>query len=440
MPRTASNAELVEDVDVQHPRLGLISWALYDSANSAFFTVIQTFIFAAYFARQVAADQAVGSMLWGTMLGVAGTIVAVGGPILGAIADQGGRSKLWIGLGTILCVAATALLWFVKPSPAYVWLALVLVGLGTLGAEFAFIFYNAMLARLAPAERLGRWSGWGWGLGYAGGLLCLLLLLPLVLAGHGWFGLEESSAQQVRLTFVLTAAWYLVFALPLFLFTPDKRGTGKGMRQAARDGLRQLRDSFHAARRYTPIVRFLLARMVYMNGLATLFAFGGVYAVGTFNMTVRDMVLFGIALNISAGLGAFAFAWVDDWIGSKRTILVSLIGLLVPTTLILVVESSVWFWALGILLGIFVGPAQAAGRTFLARVGPEPLQNELFGLESLAGKATAFLGPLLVGWITYWTGSQRLGMSTILVFLAAGFVLMLTVRGDDRRGGKAGLN
>lgn len=251
-----------------------------------------------------------------------------------------------------------------------------------------------------------------------------------VLVSISWNALDP--VQPVRLTFVFTAVWYLVFALPLFFFTPDKRGTGKGQRQAVRDGLRQLRDSFRAARRYTPIFRFLLARMVYMNGLATMFAFGGVYEVGTFDMTERDVVLFGIALNISAGLGAFAFAWVDDWIGSKRTILISLIGLLVLTTLILMVKSSVWFWALGIPLGIFFGPAQAAGRTFLARVGPEHLQNELFGLESLAGKATAFLGPLLVGWITYWTGSQRLGMSTILVFFAAGFALLLTVRGDSR--------
>jgi UMF1 family MFS transporter len=433
-PSASDDKHRLTDAARQRSRLGLISWALYDWANSAFPTVIQTFVFAAYFTRQVAANEAVGSMLWGTMLGVAGTFVAVGGPILGAIADQGGRRKPWIAVTSLVCIIATALLWFVKPSPDYVWLALILVGLGTLGVEFAVIFYNAMLSRLAPPRRLGRWSGWGWGVGYAGGLACLVLaLVPFMLADHPWFGFDQTSAEHVRVTFLIVAVWYFVFALPLFLFTPDQRGTGKGLSQATRDGLRQLRDTIREARRYGPIVRFLIARMIYINGLATLFAFGGVYAAGTFAMTERDILLFGIALNLTAGLGAFAFAWVDDWIGSKRTILLSLAGLFVPATIILLVESPAWFWALGMILGVFTGPAQAAGRTFLARIAPERLQNELFGLEALSGKATAFLGPLLVGWVTYWTGSQRLGMSTILAFFAAGFVLMLTVR--ERRTG-----
>jgi UMF1 family MFS transporter len=407
---------------------GLISWALYDWANSGFPTVIQTFVFAAYFTRQVARNETEGTMLWGTMIAIAGTVVSLGGPVLGAIADQGGRRKPWIAICTAVCVAATALLWLVKPSSDYVWLALILVGLGTLGLEFAIVFYNAMLAQLVPAERLGRWSGWGWALGYAGGLACLILaFVPILLTEQSWIDLDQRSAQYLRITFPLVAVWYLVFAIPLFLVTPDQPSTGKNLSQAARAGLSQIRDSIREARKYRHILLFLVARMVYINGLTTIFAFGGVYAAGTFKMTEKEIMLFGIALNVTAGIGAFGFAWIDDWIGSERTILLSLIGLLVPGILIMIVQSSAMFWIFSMILGVFVGPAQSASRSYLARIAPEGLQNELFGLEALSGKATAFLGPLVVGWVTYWTGSQRLGMSTILLFIATGLVLMIRI-------------
>jgi len=173
--------------------------------------------------------------------------------------------------------------------------------------------------------------------------------------------------------------------------------------------------------------------MLYSDGLATVFAFGGVYAAGTFPMSEQEVLLFGIALSATAGLGAAGFAWVDDWIGGKRTILLSLAGLIISATLILLVEASALFWACGLLLGVFVGPVQAASRSLLARLAPESLQNQMFGLYALSGKATAFLGPLLVGWVTYWAGSQRVGMGTILGFFVVGFVLMLRVPAAEKR-------
>jgi MFS transporter, UMF1 family len=412
----------------QTSSLQLFAWALYDWANSAFPTVIQTFVFATYFTRQVAESETVGSAQWGNTLGIAGVIVALGGPVLGALADQSGRRKPWIVLFTLLCVTATALLWWVKPAPAYVWLALPLVGLSTVAAEFANVFYNAMLPNLAPQERLGRWSGWGWGVGYAGGLACLVVaLLAFVTAEHPWFGIARTAAQPVRATFLLAAGWYLVFACPLFWLTPDTPSTGKGWLQAVWDGLYQLRQSIDQVRHHKQLVRFLIARMIYIDGLATVFAFGGIYAAGTFAMHEQEVLHFGIALNVTAGLGAAAFAWIDDWLGSKHTILLSLIGLIVPGSLMLVAQSAPFFWLCGLVLGIFVGPVQAASRSFLARIAPKPLQNEMFGLYALSGKATSFLGPLLVGWVTYWSGSQRIGMGTVIGFFIIGFVLMLTV-------------
>ena len=408
-------------------RTARVSWALYDWANSGFSAVISTFVFPAYFASAVVTDATAGTALWGTTVGIAGLLVALAAPLLGAVADQIGRRKPWLWLFTLLCAGACATLWWARPAMGQVLPVLIAAGVATLAAELAAIFYNAMLPYLTPAERLGRWSGWGWGLGYAGGLACLLVALFGLVNESAWLPLARDDAGHVRATFVLVGVWYLVFALPLFLLTPDAPSSGIPLRRAVAGGMRQLADSLAHARSYAPLLRFLAARMLFIDGLATLFTFGGVYAAGTFGMDTAGVLQFGIALNVSAGLGAAAFAWVDDKLGSRTTILVSLVGLMVPGTLLLLVQDTALFWGLGLLLGVFVGPAQAASRSYMARAAPDHLRNQMFGLFAFSGKATAFLGPLLVGWVTAAADSQRAGMSVIVVFLALGFLLMLTV-------------
>ncbi len=397
-------------------------------------------MFAAYFTRQVAADETAGTAQWGYATAAAGAVIALAGPVLGAIADQGGRRKPWLAAFTGLGVAATAALWFVAPDPtgAGVAEALVLVVLATVGVELAVVFYNAMLPELADPRHVGRWSGWGWGLGYAGGLACLVVALFGFIEEPGWFELPRDEAAHVRATFVLTAAWLAVFSLPLFLLTPDRPGAGRRLASAARDGLRQLVRSLAHIRDYAVIARFLLARMLFVDGLATLFAFGGVYAAGTFDMDERQVLMFGIALNATAGAGAFAFAWFDDRVGSRATMLVSLAGLIVTSSALLLVTDPAVFWGVGMLLGVFVGPAQAASRSYLARAAPARLRTEMFGLFALSGRATAFLGPLLVGWVTWLAASQRVGMATIIVFFAAGAALLLTVPEQRDGAGAAG--
>jgi UMF1 family MFS transporter len=408
--------------------IGLFSWALFDWANSSFFAVIQTFVFATYFIQSVAENEVIGSTQWGNIISAAGLVIAITGPFLGAIADQLGRRKPWIFSFSLMCILATAGLWFVEPSNSFLVLALILIFISTVGSESAIIFYNAMLPNLVAPKKMGRWSGWAWGLGYAGGLVCLVVaLFVFINVEQPPFGLDTDAAEHVRATFLLVAVWYLLFSIPLFVNTPDEPRTGIGINKAVTKGWKQLKNSISQIRQYKDILRFLIARMIFIDGLATVFAFGGIYAAGTFDMNERDVLIFGIGLNLTAGLGAALFAWIDDLLGSRQTILLSLGGLIITTTSVLIVTTSTWFWVFGLILGIFVGPVQAASRTYMGRIAPEELQNQMFGLFALSGKVTAFLGPLLVGWLTYAAGSQRIGMTVIIALFVVGFVLMLKV-------------
>ena len=412
-------------------RRATVAWCFYDWANSAYPTVIVTFVFAAYYVGVVAETPESGTGDWGVAMSLSGLVVAVLAPVLGAIADQGGRRKPWIGLFTGLAVISGALLWWIEPEPepAFAIAALALVALGNAAFEFGQVFYNAMLPDVASRERLGRISGWAWGLGYAGGLVCLALTLVLfVQPEHPLFGLDKDRAEQVRIAGPFVALWFAAFSWPLFVFTPDRPGTAPPIGQAVAQGLRTLASTLKSLPRRGQIARFLLARMLYTDGLNTLFAFGGIYAAGTFGMDFEEILIFGILLNVTAGLGAAAFGWVDDIFGAKRTIVIAVAALTFLGALILVVESRSAFVVLGCLIGVFLGPAQSASRTLMARLAPPEIRTELFGLYALSGKATAFLGPALVGGVTVWADSQRAGMATILIFFVAGLVLLWPLR------------
>ncbi len=418
-----------QDASVRKPpRLALISWCLYDWANSAFPTVVVTFVFAAYFTQSVAEDPILGTASWGHTLSLAALIVAISSPILGAIADKTGSCKSWLGGFTVMSILAAAMLWFIEPSPSYALLALFLVGLGVIAFDFAAVFYNALLPSLVPPDKVGRLSGWGWGAGYAGGLVCLVIaLLGLVQTEAPWFGLVRDRAEHVRATMLLVAIWYGIFSIPIFLFTPDPGRAKRSVGMAIRPGLRELLLTLRNVRQHRNTAKFLVGRMLYTDGLNTLFSFAGIYAAGAFGMTVSEIIRFGIALNVTAGLGAVAFAWIDDWIGSKKTVVISLVSLIIFGSALLLVESKPLFWLLGLAIGIFVGPLQAASRSFMARLAPKEMETEMFGLYAFSGKATAFLGPLLVSTVTLQFGSQRLGMATVLCLFLAGLLVLSTV-------------
>jgi UMF1 family MFS transporter len=406
----------------------IAAWCSYDWANSAYPTVINTFVFATYFTQGVAPDPVTGASRWGVAMSLAGLMIGLLSPVFGAISDRTGGQRAWLAGFTALAALAAAALWTVEPDPAFMARALVLVVLGTVAFELGTVFYNGMLPAVAPPRMIGRVSGWGWGVGYIGGLFCLLACLVLIEARPPPFGLSEMGAEAVRATSVLVALWYGGFAVPLLLAVRGTPRTGTGMVAAVRQGVGAILALLPELRRERNIARFLLARLLYAEGLNTLFAFGAIYAAGTFGMQTDEVIRLGIAINVFAGLGAVLFSFADDRFGSRVVVLVSVLSLMAIGAALLAITTKASFWALALPLGIFFGPAQAASRTLMGRLAPRDKLGEYFGLFALTGRAVSFVGPAVLAAATALFASQRAGMATILVFLGGGAALLWTVR------------
>ncbi len=410
-----------------------ISWALYDWANQAFFTLIITFVFATYVSNSVANSIDEGTAMWGTAISISFFAVAILAPILGAISDKKGNLKPWIGFFTYLCVFTTALLWFVEPRSEYLLVALILVGVANFGGEFATVFYNALITEVSSKKNIGKISGWAWGLGYAGGILCLVIsLVFFVLPASAPFGLDKTNSEEIRATALLVAVWFAIFSIPLFIFTKDRKQTSISYKNAISDGLKTTISTIKNFPKLGEVGRFLIARMIYTDGINTVFVMGGIYAAGTFGMGFQEILIFGILINVTAGIGAAIFAWIDDFIGPKKTIIISIIALIILGTLGCIVESKNLFYLIGAGLGIFIGPIQSSSRSLMARLTPDEKKAEFFGLYSLSGKITTFLGPLVFGWVTVILGSQRYGMATVIIFLIIGLIVLIPLKSINK--------
>ena len=409
------------------------AWACYDFANSAFTTLVVTFIYATYFTQVIAASETEGISQWAVAVTVTGLVVAVLSPYLGALADQGGLRRRFLMISTGICVAGSALMFF--PGEGQVVFALAVFTLSNIAFELGNVFYNAYLPDLAPPSRIGRVSGYGWGAGYIGGLLCLVVaLFGFVQADSPLFGFSTQAGEHIRATNLLVAVWVGLFALPLFLWVPDTRSDSlPGFRILMRDTNAQLLTTLRSITgRYRQVLRFLIARLIYNDGLITVFAFGGIYAATTFGFSTEQVIMFGIALNVTAGLGAFLFGFVDDWLGGRRTIILSLIGLMAFGVVAVTTRSVVWFWIAALGAGLLAGPNQAASRSLLGRFVPANRRNEFYGFFAFSGKFTSFLGPAILGYVVHLTASQRWGLATVLVFFAVGLVLLMRV--DEEQG------
>ena len=423
-------------------RRAQFSWALLDWAHQPYFTLITTFIFAPYFAVTVIGDAVRGQALWGYTQAAVGLTIALASPVLGAVSDRMGRRKPWIAGFGLFYVMGNLLLGAATPGAArlapFLLPAVVAAGVA---AEFMIVFSNAMLPDLADKKELGRLSGFGWALGYVGGLLSLILMISMPDTGF-------EAGQWVG---PLTAIWFLVFAPSFFLFTPDRTENGVSLLSAICGGLWQLRQTLLNARKHRNAAWFLLAHMIYADGLAAVYGFGGIYAAGLFGWETRTLGLFGVILILFGVIGSMAGGWADDRFGSRRTILASVAGLILAMAGALsITRDSILFGVMvppaqpggapfssipemaylgvGVLIGFFGGPAQAASRTLLARLAPREMAGEFYGLFAMSGKATAFLAPLTIGLMTAAFADPRMGMTVILAFLTAGFWLLLPVR------------
>jgi len=406
----------------------LFGWSMYDFANSAFTTLIVTFIYATYFTKAIAPDQITGTVLWSRAVTISSLTVALLSPLLGAMADRYRLRKHFLLICTGLAILSAAMLY--RPLPGQVMAALSWFVIGNIAFEMGCVFYNAYLPDLAPPAQIGRVSGIAWGAGYVGGLAAMgLAMVTMVNPETPWFGLSRELGQNIRATNLLVAVWFGLFSLPIFLLVKEQQPRPNPSRQKIGT---ELLATFRQLCRYPQVIRLLLARLFYNDGLVTIFAFGGIYAAGTFNFTFQQIMIFGIVLNICAGLGALAFGFCDDRLGGKITVQISLAGLLIAALLAILTTNTKLFWLAGMLIGIFSGPNQSASRSLMGRLVPKEHESQFFGFFAFSGKFSAFLGPLLLGVLTKTFDSQRVGMAVVVVFFIVGGLLLALV--DEKKG------
>jgi len=407
------------------------SWCFYDFGNSAFTTLVITFIYSTYFTKAIAENEIDGTFLWSQAIAITAVIVSLLSPILGAIADKGGYRKIFLALTTYISIGATALLFF--PIKGQILFALILVVIANVNFELGGVFYNAYLPEIVSLKKIGRISGIGWGAGYLGGLLAMLVaMIGFVSPDVPWFGLNIDTGEHIRATNILVAAWFFIFTLPAILYLKEKKiESANRIGVVVLNSIQALKKTFQEIKIYKNTVRFLISRLIYNDGLVTIFAFGAIYASGTFGFTFNEIMIFGIVLNIAAGLGAFLMGYIDDVIGGKLTIQISLIGLMIAVLLAVFANSKLLFWVSGIIVGLFAGPNQSASRSLMGRLTPPDKINEFYGFFAFSGKLTSFLGPMLLGIFTKYFSSQRYGVAVVFIFFFVGFLLMRNVNEPD---------
>ncbi|MBM7502702.1 MFS transporter [Agromyces aurantiacus] len=432
------------------PRKQVWAWAIWDWATQPFNSVILTFVFTAlyltsdWFLDPAVAELGEGDPAYeraiadlasglGWAITVAGILIAVLAPVLGQRADVAGRRKLWLGGATAALVACMFALFFVQGSPPYFLLGISLIAAGTVFSEIAGVNYNAMLVQVSTPRTVGKVSGLGWGLGYLGGIVALVLVV--VATTFDWWGMPTDDGLVYRVIAVGCAVWTLVFAWPVLVYVPEAPpAPGRERVGFFRSYAVLVRDIARLWREARPTFWFLLASAVFRDGLAGVFAFGAVIAAVVFRFTSNEVMLFGIAANLLAGVSTIVAGRFDDRFGPRAVILTALGGLVGAGLIVFFLHDAgkVPFWIFGLVLTLFVGPAQAASRSFLARVTPAGRESEIFGLYATTGRAASFLSPMLWSGFIVVFGATYWGILGIVLVLIAGLVLMLFVRVPKR--------
>ncbi|MCI1642689.1 MAG: MFS transporter [Actinomyces sp.] len=449
-PVPTAPAASAASADDPKPRIltpRILGWAFWDWGSAAFNAVATTFVFSVYLTSDgMFTDKATATEHLSTGLTVAGVLIALLAPVTGQRADRRGRGGVWLGWFTAAVVVCLGLMFFVAPdSPlgreGALWLGIGLLGLGNVFFEFASVNYNAMLNHISTKRTMGRISGLGWGLGYVGGIVLLLILfVGFINPEVGWFGVTAQNGLNVRVSMLVAALWFGVSALPVILNPPRPAHLGHDTgRESLIDSYRKLWGTIVSLFREAPhTLSFLIASAIYRDGLAGVFTFGAIIAASVFGFSSSEVIVFAIAANVVAGLATIAFGALDDRVGPKRVIMISLVCMVAAGLGVFALSGRgpMVFWILGLILCVFVGPAQSASRSFLGRVIPEGREGEVFGLYATTGRAVSFLSPLLYGVFirigrafgpeggdpTAW------GILGIIVILAAGLALLAPIR------------
>ena len=411
----------------------VVAWAFWDWGSAAFNAVVTTFVFSVYITGSSFGDEDVVSAQLGWALAIAGLLVAVLAPITGQRSDTSGRRKFWLGANTFMVVGLTAAMFFVEASPSYLMLGLVLLAAGNVFFEFAGVNYNSMLSQVSTPRSIGKVSGFGWGMGYLGGIVLLLIVyFGFIAPAVGLFGVTSENGLAVRVTMLIAAAWFALFALPVLLRVPEYRAPAAmrrekiGFLQSYVVLARDIKRLWNTSR---PTVYFLLASAVFRDGLAGVFTFGGVLAASVFGFSPGEVIIFAIAANVVAGIATMAVGVLDDRLGAKPVIVTALIGLLVSGMLVFLLHDGgqIVFWTAGLALSLFVGPAQSASRTFLARLIPPGREGEVFGLYATTGRAVSFLAPTAFAVFVSIFGATYWGILGIMLVLLLGLLLLIPV-------------
>ena len=438
-------------------RKAIWGWMFFDWANQPYHTLILTFIFAPYFATSVAQDAVAGQASWGYAVAAGSIIVAVLAPILGSIADAGGARRPWIIGFSVVYVLGAAGLWTASPDAGNIPLVLGFLVVALIGAEFTTVFTNALLPELGTKSEIGRISGSGWAMGYFGGLCSLAIVLCFLAPATGSektligldpvLGLDAARGEGARATGPMSAIWYAVFMVPFFLWAPDAPRRPAASR-AIRAGLQHLGRTLQALPSRRSLFAFLISSMFYRDALSGLFVFGGIYAAGVLGWETFQLGIFGIVGALAGAVGAWAGGLVDQRLGPKPVIVFTISALIVVSAAIISASPGevffipvgspefpsilpdVMFFTCGALIGAAGGSLQASSRSMLVRQAESGGAAEAFGIYALAGKATAFIAPLLIAVTTNLTDSQRIGVTPILLLFAIGLGLMAFVGAD----------
>ena len=398
----------------------LYSWSLLDGANSAWPTVIITFIFSTYFVKNIAPNEILGTSLWGYLLSFSGLILAVLAPIVGIYSDIIKKRKIFLVISSLLTCFFAILLWFADPDKNILIFFLIVIALGNICFEISTVFYNALLKKVSNEKNIGKISGIAWSLGYLGGIISLVICFILFINPDKTFlNLDKEKFEHIRVIGPFIGLWFLFFSIPSFIFIKEKKIK---IKKKNINFIKNIKKTFLSIKKTT--LKFLISRMFYTDGLNTLFAFGGIYAATLFNMGFSEIILFGIAINIFAGIGSVIFSFFDDKYGPRIIIKTCLISLISICTFILFTNNKIFFWILGMGIGFFIGGLQSTSRSCMSRLSKINDQSKMFGIYGLSGKITAFLGPYFVALLTTTFNNQKAGFVSIIIFFIIGYLII----------------